>query len=67
MKTAQKKPGVSYNIGGARSAVDCVERCYLKWLDDPTRQTKKNLRGAVENLEVWADELRRAFNREGRA
>lgn len=60
------KPGVSYNVGGSRSAVACVERCYLKWLDEPTRQNKKILRGAIENLEVWADELRRAFNREVR-
>jgi hypothetical protein len=58
------KPGVSYNIGGVRSAVDCVERCYLKWLDEPTRKTKATLRGAVKNLSVWAEEMRLAANKE---
>lgn len=62
----KKTTGVSYNIGGSRSAVDCVERCYLKWLDEPTRHNKKILRGAIENLAVWSDEMRRAFNREVR-
>jgi len=65
--TRREKPGLSYNIGGTSTAWDCVYRCYAKWKADPTPDKKRQLRGAIKNLGVWAEELRLAFNREGRS
>lgn len=65
MKKVKWKPDLTYNIVGTSSAWDCVERCFKKHQFARSRATKKTLKGAVDNLILWANELGKSVRRRG--